>query len=80
MEDLHQRTSEGLLTAKLSGKQIGRKEGVKIETKKAKATKEIILKHSKTFGGSLTDKECMKLAKVHRETYYIYKKQLREQE
>lgn len=79
LEDLHQRTSEGLLTAKLNGKQIGRKQGTKIETKKAKATKEIILKHSKTFGGSLTDKECMELAKVHRETYYIYKKQLRGQ-
>ena len=34
-------------------------------------------KHCKTFGGSLTDKECMELAKVHRETYYIYKKELK---
>lgn len=77
LEDLHQRTSEGIVTAKLAGKQIGRTTGVKVETKKAKATKEIILKHSKTFGGSLTDKECMELAKVHNETYYIYKKQLK---
>lgn len=78
LEDLHQRTSEGILTAKLQGKQIGRAEGTKVETKKAKATKEIILKHSKAFGGSLTDKECMELAKVHRETYYIYKKELKQ--
>lgn len=67
----------GILTAKLNGKQIGRVTGAKIETKKAKATKEIILKHSKTFGGSLSDKECMELSGVHRETYYQYKKQLK---
>ena len=77
LDDLHQRTSEGMLTAKLNGKQIGRKVGTKIETKKAKATKEIILKHCKTFGGSLTDKECMALAKVHRQTYYNYKRILK---
>lgn len=80
LEDLHQRTSEGILTAKLSGKQIGRKEGAKVETKKAKMSKEIILKHSKTFGGTLTDRECMALiGKIHRETYYDYKKQLKEE-
>ena len=66
-----------MLTAKLNGKQIGRKTGATVETKKAKATKEIILKHCKTFGGSLTDNECMKLANVHRQTYYNYKKQLK---
>lgn len=80
LEDLHQRTSEGILTAKLNGKQIGRKEGEKVETKKAKMSKEIILKHSKTFGGTLTDKECMALiGKIHRETYYDYKRQLKEE-
>lgn len=77
LEDIHQRTAEGMLTAKLEGKQIGRAQGTKIETKKAKATKEIILKHSKTFGGSLMDKECMELAGVHRETYFMYKKELK---
>ncbi len=77
---LHQRTKEGMLTAKLEGKQIGREQGTKIETKKAKATKELILKHSKSFDGTLTDKEVMALAGgIHKETYYIYKKQLREE-
>lgn len=76
---LHQRTKEGMLTARLEGKQIGRKEGTTIETTKAKETKELILKHSKTFDGTLTDKEVMTLAGVHRETYYIYKKQLKEE-
>lgn len=78
VEDLHQRTKEGILTAKLNGKQIGRATGVKVETKKAKATKEIILKHSKDFDGELSDIECMKLAGVTKKTYYNYKRELRQ--
>lgn len=80
VQDLHQRTKEGMLTAKLAGKQIGRATGTKIETKKAKATKEIILKHSRDFDGNLNDIECMKLAGVTKKTYYNYKKELREQQ
>lgn len=78
VEDLHQRTKEGILTAKLNGKQIGRATGTKVETKKAKATKEIILKHSKDFDGELSDIECMKLAGVTKKTYYRYKKELKQ--
>ena len=78
VEDLHQRTKEGMLTAKLNGKQIGRATGVKVETKKAKATKEIILKHSKDFDGELSDIECMKLAGVTKKTYYTYKRELKQ--
>ena len=80
VEDLHQRTREGIMTARLNGKQIGRAKGTKVETKKAKTTKEIIIKHSRDFDGELTDIECMKLAGVTKKTYYIYKKQLREEE
>lgn len=80
VQDLHQRTKEGILTAKLNGKQIGRATGVKIETKKAKVTKEIILKHCRDFDGELNDIECMKLAGVTKKTYYNYKRELREQE
>lgn len=78
VQDLHQRTKEGMLTAKLNGKQIGRATGTKVETKKAKATKEIILKHSKDFDGELSDIECMKLAGVTKKTYYNYKRELRQ--
>lgn len=80
VQDLHQRTKEGILTAKLNGKQIGRATGVKIETKKAKVTKEIILKHCRDFDGELNDIECMKLAGVTKKTYYNYKRELRGQE
>ena len=73
---LHERTREGLITAKIAGKQIGRIVGTKVETKKAKATKEIILKHSRDFEGTLSDIECMKLANVSKNSYYIYKKDI----
>ena len=49
--ELHQRTREGLLTARLNGKQVGRKKGVGFETKKAREAKQIIRTHCKTFGG-----------------------------
>lgn len=78
VHDLHQRTKEGILTAKLNGKQIGRVKGITIETKKSKATKEIILKHSKTFDGTLDDADCRKLTGVSRNTYYKYKRELKD--
>ena len=49
VDDLHLRTREGMMTAKLNGKQIGRRTGSSIETKKSKLAKEIIKKHSKAF-------------------------------
>lgn len=76
--DLQQRTREGMVTAKLNGKQIGIVAGTKLITKKSIAAKEIIRKHSKTFGGSLSDKECIKLCGVTSKTYYLYKKHLKE--
>ena len=76
VDDLHQRTREGMMTAKLNGKQIGRQIGRKVETKKSKLAKEIIKKHCKTFGGTLNDSECQKLAGISRNSYYKYKRQL----
>lgn len=75
--DLHQRTREGLVTAKLNGKQVGRKKGTGFETKKSKAAKEKIRIHCKAFGGTLDDVECMKLTGLARNTYYKYKRQIR---
>ena len=74
---LHERTKEGLITAKLSGKQIGQVKGSKLTTKKSIMVKEIILKHSKDFDGTLNDDECRKLAEVSRNTYYTYKRELK---
>lgn len=77
-DDLHQRVKEGIETARLNGKQIGRKKGSKSETKKSKASKEIILKHSADFNGDLTDIELMKLTGLSRNTYYKYKRELKD--
>lgn len=74
--DLHQRTKEGIETARLNGKQIGREKGAKITTKKSIEAKEQILKYSKDFKGSLSDVEAMKLIGLARNTYYKYKKEL----
>ena len=71
---LRTRVKEGLRTAKADGKTLGRTVGTTIETKKSKQTKELILKHSKSFGGSLDDIELMRLCGVSRNTYYKCKK------
>lgn len=79
VKDLQQRTKEGLETARLNGKQIGKKKGDSWETKKGIEAKQIILKHSKDFGGSLQDTEVLALTGIARKTYYKYKKELREE-
>lgn len=79
VEDLHQRTREGIETARLNGKQIGQPKGAKLTTKKSIKAKEIILKRSKDFNGDLTDVELMKLTGIARGTYYKYKRDLKGQ-
>ena len=70
------RTSEAMLVAKANGKRIGNSKGDKLVTKKSIATKEMIKKHSKDFLGTLTDKEVITLAKVSKNSYYKYKREL----
>lgn len=77
VQDLHQRTKEGIETARLQGKQIGQKEGAKLTTKKSISAKEAILKYSKDFNGSLSDPDVIKLTGIARNTYYKYKGELR---
>ena len=78
VQDLHQRTREGIQTARLSGKQIGQRSGAKLITQKSRIAKEIILKHNKTFGGSLNDIETIRQTGISRKTFYKYKKELLE--
>lgn len=78
VKDLHQRTREGITIAKLNGKQIGQPKGAKLTTKKSIAAKQIIKKHAKDFGGSLSDPEVIKLAGISRNSYYKYKRELME--
>ena len=80
MEDLHQRTREGIETARLNGKIPGRRPEAKVVTKKSIEAKATILKHSIDFNGTLSDADVMRLAGIVRNTYYKYKRELRTEE
>ena len=89
VEHLHRRTSEGMKAAGATNKydQDGNllehgtiaasKLGRKITTKKSISTKEIIRKHNRDFGGSLSDAETIKLAGCARNSYFRYKRELK---
>ena len=74
VQDLRQRTKEGIETARINGKQIGQTGGRKLTTKKSIQAKEMIRKYSKDFGGSLNDVECIKMIGIARGSYYKYKR------
>lgn len=78
VKDLQQRTKEGIETARLNGKQIGGVVGKKLTTKKSVEAKKQIIKYSKEFEGNLSDGEAMKLIGLSRNTYYKYKRELKE--
>ena len=81
---LKDRTREGIETARLNGKQIGRKTGAKITTKRSEEVKQIIKAKSKDFGGNMSDVEVIayvkgitKGGKFSRNSYYKYKAELK---
>lgn len=76
VQDLHQRTREGIETARLQGKQIGRKPGRRYRTKKEEVAKKLIRKNSRDFDGLNSDMEVMKIAGISRNTYYKYKREM----
>lgn len=77
--DLHQRTREGLQTAVLNGKTLGRPKGCRPVIKKEEPAKRQIRKYSRDFDGTLDDKAVMRLAGISRNTFYKYKRQMREE-
>ena len=77
VQDLHVRTSEGIKTAKLNGKQIGRIKGKTYTSQKEKISKEIILKNSRDFNGTNTDEEVIKICGISKNSYYKYKRELK---
>lgn len=77
--DLHQRTKEGIETARLAGKQIGQVPGRKLTTKKSIAAKRIIQQYNKDFGGPLNNDQTRKLAGISKTSYYKYKFELLEE-
>lgn len=82
--DICNRVKDGMKAAKDEAarqgieKQYGLVPGTKLTTKKSIAAKEIIMKHSKDFNGTLDDSEVIKLCGISRNTYYRYKGQLRD--
>ena len=80
VKDLQQRTREGIETARLAGKQIGQKQGVKLTTKKSLEMKGRIRKMSREFEGNMPDKEVMEILRLARNTYYKYKREMLSEE
>lgn len=76
---LHKRISEGVRRAQASGKRVGTEKGRKLTTRKSVEAKKIIKKHAKDFGGTLNDIELMKMTNLSRNTFYRYKKQIKEE-
>lgn len=72
VSDLRQRTREGLLTAKLSGRQLGLPKGSSVTTKKEKAAAPLIRKYSRRFEGQLNDQETAKQIGISRQTVAKY--------
>lgn len=74
--DLHQRTREGIETARLNGKQIGLLKGTKLTTKKSVEAKKMIRKYNVSFGGALNNKETWKLIGISKGSFYKYKREI----
>lgn len=77
--DIQERTKEGLRVARANGKQIGQKQGIKMNIKKKEPKKADIMRLSRDFQGTYTDKEVMDFLHLARNTYYKYKKELAEE-
>ena len=80
VDDLRQRTKEGIETARLNGrKQIGRVKGRKYTTKKEIEAKKQIIKYSKDFDGTLKDIDVIRLIGIAKGSFYKYKRELFEE-
>lgn len=74
--DLHQRTREGIVTAKLNGKQIGQPKGSTLITKKSVEAKAKIKKYNNSFDGTLNNEDTWKLIGISKMTFYKYKNEM----
>lgn len=74
--DIQERTREGIQTARKLGKQIGQPKGAKLVTKKSIDAKMKIKKYNYSFGGTLNNKETMKIIGISKTSFYKYKREL----
>ena len=77
VNDLHTRISQGMRESKNNGIKIGLPKGSTLTTAKSIKCKDIIMKHSKDFGGSLDDPDVITLCACSKNSYYKYKRQLK---
>lgn len=76
VDDLHERTSEGLREAKRKGKRVGCSKGDKLVTKKSIEAKKQIQKYNVSFGGALHNEDTWKLIGISKMTFYKYKNEM----
>ena len=76
VDDLRQRTKEGIETARRNGKAIGRPAGKTYISNKEKQALPIIMRTSRDFNGKNTDAEVMAITGLSKNTYYKYKRLL----
>lgn len=67
-----------VITANKNGNKVGIKKGTKLITKKSIEMKEQIKKLSKDFDGDLGDEDLIKKLHLARNSYYKYKKEIRD--
>lgn len=83
IDDLRQRTREGIETARRNGKQIGQKIGRTLHVKKKAPIQKLILEYSRTFGGPFRDNQVINIInssgefRISRNIYYKYKGELK---
>lgn len=82
VDDLRQRTREGIETARGEGKQIGQASGKKLHVKKADEAKTMILELYNVFGGKYDSDHTMhelekRGVKVSRNTFFKYVRELK---
>lgn len=77
VDDLRQRTKEGIETAHLSGKTIGRPAGSTYISTKERKMLPVIMRTSRDFNGQNSDAEVIAITGLSKNTYYKYKRLLR---
>lgn len=84
VKDIQTRVKEGIRTAREKAEEqgkefkIGRPVGTKINNPKANILKQQIFEMSKDFNGTKKDTELLQTLNISRNTYYKYKKELKE--
>lgn len=68
-----------VVTARANGNRVGLKKGTKLTTKKSVQMKEKIKEYSQDFNGVMRDSAVIERLGIARNSYYKYKKELREE-